>query len=539
MQNTSRYLSTRWLVPLLLGLATTVSGQVSGVANALPPRQAVTEGRTVTLYARYATGHVQWQFAAKGSPAWNAVVDDNTYHGATTTNLEITNVSAALDGYTYRFTDTTGGLITTSNAAQLMVSPLLFPQADGIVLDGSGGLIVSDASTHLIRQVANATFLAQGDSVVCPTTILAGQAGVAGSDDGVGGMASFNQPGGIATTPGLPAYPFSQSGIGNSAGTVPRLESNPVTIADTANGTIRQLKGTVVTTLAGSSSARGNADGAGVAASFAAPIGIAQALDGSFYVADSGNHTIRKITPNGVVTTFAGSPGNAGSTDGVGSAARFNNPTGIAVDASGTVYVSDTTSNLIRKITPAGLVTTLAGVAGVAGAQDGPGSQALFNGPTGLAVTDNGYVLLIADTGNSTIREIHPDGVVTTYAGVPTVAGLRDGQGYYYFDMLLDHPRALAWSSVGFLFIADTGNAAIRAISQYDGVSMTLPLVDNQSEPSSPPPVASSPVPVTPAPTTGQASGGGGACSEWFLAALAGMGLLRMLCRRAKPAGSR
>jgi len=206
------------------------------------------------------------------------------------------------------------------------------------------------------------------------------------------------------------------------------------------------------------------------------------------------------------------------------------------------VYVADTNNNVIRKITPTGLVTTLAGVAGIAGAQDGSGGQARFNGPTGLAVSDDGYQLFVADTGNSTIRLIHPDGNVSTYAGVPTVAGLKDGQGYSSFDMLLDHPRALAYSASGVLFIADTGNAAIRAISQYDGVSTTLPLVYVQAQASSPlPPTTSPVVPAAPAPvtpTTGQTSGGGGACSEWFLAALAGLGLLRRLIRAGQPAGS-
>jgi sugar lactone lactonase YvrE len=527
----------RWLAIIIMALTGAGSGRALELGDALPPRQAVTEGRNVVLYAEYATGSIQWQVASKGSPAWTDVHDDGTYHGASTRTLEIDNVTGSLDGFNYRFIDTTAGVATTSNAAKLVVTPLLLPQPTGIMLDGMDGLLVSDASTHTIRRITNALMYAWGNDVTCWTYIQAGIPGVAGSDDGVVDMfygASFNQPNGIvAATSG-------------SAGMI--------AVADTANGMIRLINGLNVSTLAGSVSLRGNVDGAGLEGrglvSFGAPVGIARDAEGSFYVADSSNHTIRKVTPNGLVSTFAGSPGNAGSADGLGAAARFNNPSGIAVDAAtGTVYVADTNNNLIRKITPAGLVTTLAGTAGIAGSQDGTGSAALFNGPTGLAMGYDSYSLFVADTGNSTIRRIAgAEGVVTTYAGVPTVAGLREGQGYSYFDMLLDHPRALVYSPTGVLFIADTGNAAIRAISQYDGVTMTLPLSYAQAQVSSPLVPTSSPVtPVTPAPapatpvatTTSPAStSGGGACSEWFLGALAGLGLLRSLVQIRRSAAN-
>jgi len=236
-----------------------------------------------------------------------------------------------------------------------------------------------------------------------------------------------------------------------------------------------------------------------------------------------------------------GSDGRPGCSHRGGSAARFNNPTGIAIDASDNIYVSDTTNNTIRKITPAGEVTTLAGLAGVSGARDGAGNQALFNGPTGLAIKE--YVgipstpttLYVADTGNSTIREISAQGKVTTYAGVPGVSGLRDGTGYYYFDALFNQPRALAWGRSGVLYIADTGNAAIRYISQYDGITGTLPLRDAfaPSVVVAPP----TPVPASPAPAastgTNDAAAGGGTMSAWFFAALAGAWLLMHSRHRA------
>src|SRR5262245_5404929 len=124
-------------------------------------------------------------------------------------------------------------------------------------------------------------------------------------------------------------------------------------------------------------------DGAGVAARFQQPKGVAADTAGNLYVADTGNHTIRKITPGGVVTTVAGTAGLAGSSDGTGSAARFSSPSGVAVDNAGNVYVADQTT--IRKIKPAGAVTTLAGSAGQLGSIDGSGSAARFNGANSVA----------------------------------------------------------------------------------------------------------------------------------------------------------
>ena len=142
---------------------------------------------------------------------------------------------------------------------------------------------------------------------------------------------------------------------------------------------------------------------------------------GNLYVADSGNNLIRKISPGGVVTTLAGSVvgtssgANGGSADGLGAAAQFNFPNGLAVDAAGNVYVADFVNETIRQITPAGNVTTLAGTAGVTGNTDGTGSAARFNGPTGIAVDAAGNVY-VADTENHAVRKITLAGVVTTLA---------------------------------------------------------------------------------------------------------------------------
>ena len=128
-------------------------------------------------------------------------------------------------------------------------------------------------------------------------------------------------------------------------------------------------------------------------------------------------HTIRKVTPGGVVTTLAGLAGSSGSADGTGSAAQFNYPSGVAVDSAGNVYVADNDNDTIRKVTPAGVVTTLAGLAGSSGSADGTGSAARFNGPADVAVDSAGNVY-VADQNNYTIRKVTPGGVVTTLAGL-------------------------------------------------------------------------------------------------------------------------
>jgi sugar lactone lactonase YvrE len=151
---------------------------------------------------------------------------------------------------------------------------------------------------------------------------------------------------------------------------------------------------------------------------------VATDTAGNVYVADSGNSAIRKITPAGVVTTLAG--GTSGSADGTGAAASFSDPKGVAVDGSGNVFVADTDNHTIREITPAGVVTTFAGMAGMQGSSDGTGASARFYRPIGVAVDRLGD-LYVADTGNGTIRKITPAGVVTTIVGQVGVEGFAPG----------------------------------------------------------------------------------------------------------------
>jgi len=197
----------------------------------------------------------------------------------------------------------------------------------------------------------------------------------------------------------------------NTGGSV---TSNPVTLTVNAMPAGSTLEYNL-TVLAGSSTA-GSTDSASGAPLFNNPYGVAVDNLGNAYVADSSNNTIRKISPAGIVTTLAGTAGTSGSTDSAGGSPLFNRPSAIALDNVGNVYVADTGNNTIRKISAAGVVTTLAGTAGTSGSTDSAGGAPLFSNPNGVAVDQIGNVY-VGDTTNYSIRKISPAGVVTTLAG--------------------------------------------------------------------------------------------------------------------------
>jgi sugar lactone lactonase YvrE len=266
-------------------------------------------------------------------------------------------------------------------------------------------------------------------------TNFVGLPGTRGAQDGTGNEARFESPAGVAFDPEGNLY-----------------------VADAANNTIRRVtRAGVVTTFAGSAGVVGISDGDGADARFNSPSGVAVDSDGNIYVADTSNHTIRKLTPAGTVTTLAGSPGGMGSTDGVGGAARFNNPLGVAVDPAGNVYVADEGNHAVRKITPAGDVSTL--VSGGAG----------LMGPAGIAV-DGATNLYVVETGSHTIRKITPAGGVTILAGSPANEGSADGSGS---DARFRWPWGITCDRAANLYVADYGNATIRRITP-DGTVVTI-----------------------------------------------------------------
>lgn len=240
--------------------------------------------------------------------------------------------------------------------------------------------------------------------------------------------------------------------------------SGNVYVTDYFNNRIRKISAQgIVTTVAGNGNA-GFKDGTGTDAQFYSPTGIAIDALGNLYVADQGNHSIRKITSAGVVTTLAGN-GSKAFSDGTTSEARFSNPNGVAVDGDNNVYVADATNNRIRKISTNGEVSTIAG-SSWSGSKDGTGTDALFNSPQGIALDSDGNIY-VADTYNDKIRKVTPEGVVTTIAG-STTSGLLNGLD---IAARFNNPIGIAVDGSGNLYIADHNNHCIRLIKPNGEVS--------------------------------------------------------------------
>lgn len=310
----------------------------------------------------------------------------------------------------------------TSGTLEGVTDSVYFAGPNNITIDRDLSLLVTDEGLHQLRKIMTS------EEVVS----IAGM--TAGFTDGQGNEARFNNPRGVA-----------QDGSGN------------IYVADRHNHCIRKIDpGGYVSTVAGDGDA-GFADGTGEAARFNNPIGLAVDGGNNVYVADSYNNCIRKITPDGSVSTLAGQEG--GFADGQGSAARFNDPVDVAVDGGGNVYVADRGNHCIRKVTPDGQVSTLAGN-GIPGYAEGTGEAAQFDNPYGVA-SDKSGIVYVGDSYNHRIRKITPDGTVSTIAGDGT-PGFADGPGV---AAQFDEPRGVALDPGGdFLFVADRNNRRIRKI---------------------------------------------------------------------------
>lgn len=263
-----------------------------------------------------------------------------------------------------------------------------------------------------------------------------------------------------ASVPTAPPSPGAQA-TPTASPTAPSTPTAPPTPAPTT--TPKTVAFTTITTIAGSG-AKGLKDGVGTAAEFQRPQGLAFAPNGNLYIADSGNGAIRVMTPDFHVTTLAGGAG-LGYADGAGASAKFSAMSAIAFDPAGDLLVADTDNNCIRKVTPAGVVSTLAG-ATTAGYADGPGTNARFNSPHGLAVDGAGDVF-VADYNNQCIRKIDPQGNVTTFAGA-TTPGYQDGAGT---AARFRYPTGLCADAAGNLYVADDHDFVIRKITPGGQVS--------------------------------------------------------------------
>jgi serine/threonine-protein kinase len=301
-----------------------------------------------------------------------------------------------------------------------------------VAVDAEGNVYVADSANHRVRQIlpdGTVTTLAGGDEVV-PV-------------DGPVPKATFSTPTGIALAASGALY------VADSVEDDPHPMLVRIITPDE-----------MVTTLAGSWE-DGYKDGFGPDAQFKVPASVAVDDAGNVYVADTSNHRIRLISPAGEVTTFAGLPMAgyaAGYADGPAAEAKFNGPRSVAVDGAGNVYVADTGNHCIRVITPGGQVSTLAGVK-EPGYADGQGAEARFSFPAGIAMDAEGNVY-VADTANHRIRRIAPDGTVTTLAGTGE-PGDTDGTAA---EARFRSPEGVVVDADGNLIVADTGNHRVRKV---------------------------------------------------------------------------
>ncbi len=471
-----------------------------------PADQTVTEMQNATLQV-VATGepplNYRWQRRLENQAEWQDLPDGDGFPGAATPTLTVVSVPLSMDGAAFRCVVSNLVAVVASSPAVLSVVPkpsapvfLLQPVARAVVEGASAEFSVTarstgapapllvwqrkaaahetwedlsasaefsisystaaDATASSTLSVVHPTLAMDGDQFRCVATNPVGPTSGEGATLTVGvGPAIGFQPFGVTLAEGNSAS-ISVEGTGTppltfewrkgdqllASGDSPALELTNVHADDAgtysvwvtnAFGAIQggKLSLTVIrpftfTTWVGVPF-YGSTDGSGDAARFLFPSALATDSEGHIYVADEGNQVLRKISPSGVVTTIAGAVGIEGSTDGPGVSARFSSPRGVAVDAAGTIYVADFGNNTVRRVLPDGSVTTLAGSPGITGSSDGPAGSALFNHPRGVAVDATGNVY-VTDSSH-TIRRIAPTGEVSTLAGAPGEPGSVDDVG--------------------------------------------------------------------------------------------------------------
>lgn len=321
-----------------------------------------------------------------------------------------------------------------------------FNNPHSVAVDNAGNVFVADTDNHIIRKISSSGVV----------SVFAGSPGEPGSANGVGMDARFSSPKGLAI-------------MQNATGSDP---NGTLYVADTGNHVIRKItpSGAVIT-LAGSAGQSGSAAGLREQARFSSPEGVTVASNGFVYVADTGNHTIRQITLTGNVVNYAGVAGQVGSTNATGVNARFSSPKGIVVDSTNSLYIADTGNHTIRKIDQLQIATTFAGSPGQVGSTDGSGASARFSSPQSVVRESSGTVY-VADSGNHTIRRITSAGAVSTLLGAAGQVGSVNGTGS---AARFNSPSMIALSITGELFIADRGNHLIRkstsagVVTRYGG----------------------------------------------------------------------
>ena len=417
----------------------------------LTPRAATLAAKTTTQLTATSAGGVVWDVVETAGGTidatglYTAPATDGTFHVIATNAVDRTKTASAALTVVVKPAPVISAPSAVTTGKKLLAAQVAAQVGTTYAWTASGATLTLGAATPAVQFTAGGgsqiTLTCVGTNAAGSTTatatlaiepaglsVFAGALGGAGALDGTAADARFNRPGASVLAANGTLY-----------------------VPDSGNHVIRQLAtdGTV-TTLAGSFGARGLVDGTSAAARFSLPEALALDGSGNLYVSDLGNAAIRKVVlSTGVVTTVAGN-GHCAADDGAGAAARFCRPAGLALDASGNLFVVDSSLNTLRKIAPDGTVSTFAGAAAMAGNVDGAGTVARFSAPLGLVYEPASGSLYVGDSGNATVRKVASDGIVSTFAG----AGGGFGR--------VDH---LGLDALGNVLVADDGLLALFSIT--------------------------------------------------------------------------
>jgi kumamolisin len=529
-------------VPLVQTLSQTLVGTpTQPLAQIQPAFQNIVPGQNATIGVT-ATGSpvgYQWQRMPVGTTTWSNLSDNGTYTGSATASLTINGTTTAMSGDQFQCVVSYAGPGVTSSSSSLIVdtpftiiniagtagasgnvnsttpSSAKFSYPSGIALDSSGDLFIADYDNNCIREVTPAGVV---------STPYGSTSGRHGNTNGTGNSARFYNPNAIVADSSNNLYVADTSNnsirkITASGAAVSTLatgfnapngiaidSSGNLYVADSGNNVIKKVTSAgSVSILAGTSGTAGYVNASGTAAKFNNPASVAVDSLGNVYVADYGNDVVRKITSTGVVTLFAGQPGTTGYADGVVGKSAFNTPGGVAVDGSNNVYVADSLTppigstaggnNLLRRISTAGVVSTIAGQAGVTGSASGTGTAAQFYSLQAATFNSAGEVFL-ADTYNQLIRAggilpaivTPPLGQVITIGQPVSFSVTPTGTGPLTYQWL-DNSAALSDAtgstySIASVAAGNAGNYTVTVTNAFGHVtSSTATLIPVNSQP--------------------------------------------------------
>jgi sugar lactone lactonase YvrE len=436
-----------------------------------------------------------WEVLTSAGAGWERVQEDNIHSVLDDGTLRIATVDGTIAQWRYRFVADNGigvPAISPTTAGILLNAENPIPHPIALEIDRHDRLYAADDALSCIQQIGKTGSV----------SIFAGSALKSGTTNGQGGESRFDSPSGLT---------ISKNGL--------------LIVSDAGNSNLRSITADGIThDFAGRAKLPGASDDKDLEANFDGPAGISSDNAGNIYVADAGNHTIRLITPEGLVKTLAGNaddPGGAASGPVAGRQARFRKPKGILAHTSGTIYVADTENHVIRAIAPEEPwnVSIVAGLDQTPGSLNGNSDLARFDSPQGMAedVFDRN-IIYIADTDNSLIRKLDlAQRTVSTLAGRETGVPFHGYQNARGASAMFDHPSDVVMSLSGTLFVADTGNAMIRQIDGAGNVSTFSPLAA---------PVRPDGNPVNETPPKSPSSGGGSLAGIYFLS------LMILLCTR-------